>query len=68
MTRSNAKLFSNAGHALESLGRSREALALFRHAAHTVQPDDVGAHVNVGRALAAMGRLEEAEEAYQKAR
>ena len=46
----NAKLFNNVGHALESEARFGEALSYFRRAVE-VQPDDVGAHINVGRTL-----------------
>ena len=46
----NAKLFNNVGHALESEARFGEALRYFRRAVE-VQPDDVGAHINVGRTL-----------------
>ena len=34
---------------------------------HSVQPDDIGAHMNVGRALNHLGRYEEAEAAYRRA-
>lgn len=63
----NAKLFNNVGHALESKGRYEEALNYF-HAAVNVQPDDIGAHINVGRTYNHMARFNEAEEAYLKAK
>ena len=63
----NAKLFNNVGHALEGGERFSEALEYFRRAAE-VQPDDVGAHINVGRTLANLGRAAEAEEAYLAAK
>jgi protein O-mannosyl-transferase len=63
----NAKLFNNVGHALESQGQYAEALEYF-HAAVTVQPDDIGAHINVGRTYNHMARFQEAEEAYLKAK
>ena len=63
----NAKLFNNVGHALESKGRYEDALDYF-HAAVTVQPDDIGAHINVGRTYNHMARFVEAEEAYLKAK
>ena len=63
----NAKLFNNVGHALEAKGRYEEALKYF-HAAVTVQPDDIGAHINVGRTFNHMARFVEAEEAYLKAK
>ena len=50
MNSGNAKLFNNVGHALESESRFGEALSYFRRAVR-VQPDDVGAHINVGRTL-----------------
>ena len=59
----NAKLWNNVGHALEAKGQFDEALKFFSHAAR-VQPDDVGAHINVGRTLNNLGRLDEAEQVY----
>ena len=44
----NAKLFNNVGHALQSQGKYSEALEYFNQAVRT-QPDDIGAHINVGR-------------------
>jgi len=63
----NAKLFNNVGHALESQGSYAEALEYF-HAAVTVQPDDIGAHINVGRTYNHMARFDEAEAAYLRAK
>jgi len=63
----NAKLFNNVGHALESQGKYVEALEYF-NAAVSVQPDDIGAHINVGRTYNNMAKFEEAEEAYLKAK
>ena len=63
----NAKLFNNVGHALESQGKYEEALGYF-NAAVTVQPDDIGAHINVGRTYNHMTLFEEAEAAYLKAK
>ena len=47
----------------ESKGRYGEALKYFNVAAQ-VQPDDVGAHINVGRTLNNLGQFEEAEKVY----
>jgi tetratricopeptide (TPR) repeat protein len=47
----------------ESKGRYEEALKYFNVAAQ-VQPDDVGAHINVGRTLNNLGQYEEAEKVY----
>ena len=58
----NTKLWNNVGRMFESGGNLSDALVLFRHAA-ALHPDHVGSHVNIGRALAAMGRPQEAEEA-----
>ncbi|PVD28691.1 hypothetical protein C0Q70_11285 [Pomacea canaliculata] len=44
----NAKLWNNVGHALEKVEKYQEALDYFEKAA-SVQPDDIGAHINVGR-------------------
>ena len=51
----NAKLYNNVGHALESQKNYGEALVLFKEAAK-VQPDDIGAHINIGRALNSLAR------------
>lgn len=63
----NAKLFNNVGHALESQERFEEALTYF-HKAVSVQPDDIGAHINVGRTHYNLKMFKEAEEAYVKAK
>ncbi|XP_018332006.1 transmembrane and TPR repeat-containing protein CG4050 [Agrilus planipennis] len=63
----NAKLFNNVGHALESQGNYKEALKYF-HTAVSVQEDDVGAYINVGRTYNHLKMFKEAEEAYLKAK
>ncbi|XP_052873324.1 protein O-mannosyl-transferase Tmtc3 [Anopheles cruzii] len=63
----NAKLFNNVGHALESEGSFEEALQFF-HKAVSVQEDDVGAHINVGRTYNHLKMFKEAELAYLKAK
>ncbi|XP_045479364.1 protein O-mannosyl-transferase Tmtc3-like [Harmonia axyridis] len=63
----NAKLFNNVGHALESQGKYQEALIFFKTAV-TVQEDDVGAHINVGRTYNHLKMFKEAEEAYLRAK
>nr|MBE5727528.1 putative transmembrane and TPR repeat-containing protein CG4050-like [Cucujiformia] len=63
----NAKLFNNVGHALESQTRYQEALIFFKTAV-SVQEDDVGAHINVGRTYNHLKMFKEAEEAYLKAK
>ncbi|XP_068627864.1 protein O-mannosyl-transferase Tmtc3 [Battus philenor] len=67
VNRNNAKLYNNVGHALEAEGRYADALQFFNTAVN-VQPDDVGAHINVGRTYNHLGRYQEAEEAYVKAK
>lgn len=67
VNRRNAKLFNNVGHALESDERYGEALNFF-HTAVSVQVDDVGAHINVGRTYNHLKMFKEAEEAYLKAK
>ena len=67
-TQNNAKLFNNVGHALEARGQHGHALKFFRHAADSVQPDDVGAHINVGRTYNNLKMFEEAEASYLKAK
>ena len=63
----NAKLYNNVGHALESRKEFGRALDYFREAT-SVQPEDIGGHINVGRALNQLERFEEAEAAYLKAK
>nr|NVI79137.1 putative transmembrane and TPR repeat-containing protein CG4050-like protein [Cucujiformia]NVI79268.1 putative transmembrane and TPR repeat-containing protein CG4050-like protein [Cucujiformia] len=63
----NAKLFNNVGHALESQAKYQEALIFFQTAV-SVQQDDVGAHINVGRTYNHLKMFKEAEEAYLKAK
>lgn len=63
----NAKLFNNVGHALEYQGRFHEALDFFNKAV-SVQEDDIGAHINVGRTFNHLKMFKEAEEAYLRAK
>nr|NVI79154.1 putative transmembrane and TPR repeat-containing protein CG4050-like protein [Cucujiformia] len=63
----NAKLFNNVGHALESQAKYQDALIFFKTAV-SVQEDDVGAHINVGRTYNHLKMFKEAEEAYLKAK
>ncbi|XP_072160483.1 protein O-mannosyl-transferase Tmtc3 [Bemisia tabaci] len=63
----NAKLYNNVGHALESQGRFQEALNYFQKAV-SVQEDDIGAHINVGRTYNHLKMFKEAEAAYLKAK
>ncbi|XP_013098502.2 protein O-mannosyl-transferase Tmtc3 [Stomoxys calcitrans] len=63
----NAKLFNNVGHALENESRFTEALLYFQQAVH-IQPDDIGAHINVGRTYNNLKMYDEAEKAYLKAK
>lgn len=67
VTSHNAKLWNNVGHALESKKAYDTALTFFQQATHA-QPDDVGAHINVGRTLNHLQRFKEAENAYLKAK
>lgn len=63
----NAKLFNNVGHALESQGKFAKALEYFKKAV-MVQPDDIGAHINVGRTFNNLKMYKQAEEAYMRAK
>lgn len=63
----NAKLYNNVGHALESRGDFKEALDYFLQAS-IVQPDDIGAHINVGRTYNNLKMFDEAEQAFWKAK
>lgn len=66
VTTRNAKLWNNVGHALEGENRFADALSYFQQASQ-VQPDDIGAHINVGRTQVNLGNFDAAEEAYKKA-
>ncbi|CAH8870233.1 unnamed protein product [Trichobilharzia szidati] len=59
----NAKMWNNVGHSLEAEGKFSEALGYFRKAVD-VQPNDMGARINVGRTYVNLGMLDKAEEAY----
>ncbi|TSS60369.1 Transmembrane and TPR repeat-containing protein 3 [Bagarius yarrelli] len=63
VNKNNAKLWNNVGHALENQNDYERALRYFLQAAR-VQPDDIGAHMNVGRTYKNLDRSKEAEEAY----
>ncbi|GAB1605655.1 protein O-mannosyl-transferase TMTC3-like [Argonauta hians] len=62
----NAKLFNNIGHALEKTSNLTEALHYFTFAAR-IQPDDIGAHINVGRTYQHLNMSAEAEQAFNTA-
>ncbi|KAF7232552.1 hypothetical protein EG68_11465 [Paragonimus skrjabini miyazakii] len=59
----NAKMWNNVGHALEAKEQFRQALGYFQQAVR-VQPNDIGARINVGRTYVNLGMPREAEEAY----
>ncbi|XP_041651499.1 protein O-mannosyl-transferase TMTC3 [Cheilinus undulatus] len=63
VNKNNAKLWNNVGHALENQNNYARALRYFLQATR-VQPDDIGAHMNVGRTYKNLNRSREAEEAY----
>ncbi|KAM3926144.1 protein O-mannosyl-transferase TMTC3 [Leptodactylus fuscus] len=63
VNKNNAKLWNNVGHALENEKNYAKALRFFKQATH-VQPDDIGAHMNVGRTYKNLNRSKEAEESY----
>ncbi len=67
VTQNNAKLFNNVGHALESKKAYSEAMRYFKKAV-SIQPDDIGAHINLGRTYNHMKLYKEAEEAYLRAK
>lgn len=63
----NAKLYNNVGHALESRDNYSSALLMF-HQAVIVQPDDIGAHINIGRTYNSLDMFDDAEKAYLAAK
>ncbi|XP_067855411.1 protein O-mannosyl-transferase TMTC3 [Heptranchias perlo] len=63
----NAKLWNNVGHALENEHNYGKALKYFIQATR-VQPDDIGAHMNVGRTYKNLNKTKEAEAAYMLAK
>ncbi|KAM8973144.1 protein O-mannosyl-transferase TMTC3 [Pelodytes ibericus] len=63
VNKNNAKLWNNVGHALENQKNYVNALRFFTQATH-VQPDDIGAHMNVGRTYKNLNKSKEAEESY----
>ncbi|XP_062403453.1 protein O-mannosyl-transferase TMTC3 [Sardina pilchardus] len=67
VNKNNAKLWNNVGHALENQNRYEIALRYFLQATR-VQPDDIGAHMNVGRTYKNLNLSKEAEEAYMVAK
>ena len=60
VNKNNAKLWNNVGHALENEKNDEKALNYFLQATH-VQPDDIGAHMNVGRTYKNLNITKEAE-------
>lgn len=67
VTQTNAKLYNNVGHALEEQRKYLEALDYFQTAVRA-QPDDIGAHMNVGRTYGHLGMLDLSESAYLRAK
>ena len=67
VNKNNAKLYNNLGHAFETEKKYEEALVLFKEAAN-VQPDDIGAHINIGRTYNLLHNYHEAENAYKSAK
>ncbi|XP_033491181.1 protein O-mannosyl-transferase TMTC3 isoform X1 [Epinephelus lanceolatus] len=63
VNKNNAKLWNNVGHALENQNNYARALRYFLQATR-VQPDDIGAHMNVGRTYKNLNKSKEAEDAY----
>nr|XP_042715783.1 protein O-mannosyl-transferase TMTC3 isoform X2 [Chrysemys picta bellii] len=67
VNKNNAKLWNNVGHALENEKNFERALRFFIQATR-VQPDDIGAHMNVGRTYKNLNKTKEAEESYMIAK
>lgn len=62
----NAKLYNNLGHVYENREQHDKAEELFLKAS-TIQPDDIGSWINLGRVLRAQHRYNESELALQTA-
>ena len=60
---SNGKLYNNLGHDYEQMENFSYAEKLFGFATK-VQPDDIGAFINVGRMLKQLGQPQKAEEVH----
>ena len=56
----NGKVYNNLGHEMEKQENYPFAEQLFRSAGQ-IQPDDIGAFINLGRVLKQQGRFEESE-------
>lgn len=67
VTKENAKLYNNVGHALESQAKYEEALEYFLKAVR-VQPDDIGALMNVGRTYGHLNKFDLSESALRRAK
>ena len=57
----NGKVYNNLGHEYERMGNYSAAEYFFRSASK-IQPDDIGAFINLGRILKAEERFKESEE------
>jgi tetratricopeptide (TPR) repeat protein len=61
-----ADAYVYAGGSMQELGNATEAMELFQHALR-IDPDSVGAHVNLGLALVAQGKPDDAIRHYEEA-
>ncbi|XP_076812940.1 protein O-mannosyl-transferase TMTC3-like [Clavelina lepadiformis] len=67
VTKQNAKVWNNIGHAYEREENYESALQYFFQAT-LAQPDDIGAFMNVGRMYEQLGDKESAEKFFKKAK
>ena len=67
VTKHNAKLYNNVGHALEAKGDYLNALRFFDHATK-IEETDIGGFMNVGRVYNQLNLFDEAETMYMKAK
>ena len=67
VTANNAKLLNNVGHALEGKKDFNGAMRYFKKAV-SIQPDDIGTYINLGRTFNHLKLYKEAEEAYLRAK
>uniref|UniRef100_H2Z0G0 dolichyl-phosphate-mannose--protein mannosyltransferase n=1 Tax=Ciona savignyi TaxID=51511 RepID=H2Z0G0_CIOSA len=67
VTTQNAKIWNNIGHSYEGEKDWKTAMLYFKQAT-TVQPNDIGAHMNLARVLEELNQTTAAESSYRAAK